>query len=143
MDIQFPQILFQIVNFGVVFGVLVYYLYKPVKKVLEKRSKKVEEGQKAAAVVLEEKKNLEDLKKKPLKDAEKEAAQLLEEANLAAAARRKELMAKAKDDIAAELSKERQAIKDELFSTKEHMRLEFNKAVFAVAEKFFAQSDKK
>jgi len=38
MDIQLPQIIFQIVNFGVVVGALTYLLYKPVKKMLDERS---------------------------------------------------------------------------------------------------------
>ena len=41
MDIQLPQIIFQLVNFGVVFGAIVYLLYKPTQKILDERAKRV------------------------------------------------------------------------------------------------------
>ena len=41
MDIQLPQIIYQLVNFGVVFGAVTYLLYKPVQKILDERSKRI------------------------------------------------------------------------------------------------------
>jgi F-type H+-transporting ATPase subunit b len=143
MDIQIPQILFQIINFGVVAGALTYFLYKPVLKVLEERSKKIEEAQKAAEVTLAEKRQIDEMKKKAQKDAEKEAAKLLEEATQAAASRKKELLAKAKEEAIAEKSKAMQSFEEEKSVMVENIQKEFNSAVVAAVEKVIGAFDKK
>ena len=144
MDIQFPQILFQFINFGVVFAGLVYVLFKPVKKMLDDRSAKIEEAQKAAEQTLAEKHQMDELKKKTLKDAEKQAAALIEEATKAAESKRKDLMAKAKLEITAQIEKERQDLVDEKSTMLSEMKSEFNKAVFATVEKLLStELDKK
>src|SRR5689334_15718740 len=113
MDIQIPQILFQIVNFGVVAGALTYLLYKPVQKMLAERSSRVEEAQKAAEVTLAEKANIDKMKKDATKAAEKQAAALIEEATKEYQARKKDLMMQAKREAAAEYEKILQTAQDE------------------------------
>jgi len=78
MDIKLNLILFQVVNFGVVFGALVYFLYKPVVKLLDARAKKTADAEKAAAETLKEREETEVIKTKTKAQAEKEAAKLLE-----------------------------------------------------------------
>ncbi|MFZ5376860.1 MAG: ATP synthase F0 subunit B [Patescibacteria group bacterium] len=80
MDIQFPQILFQMINFGVVAGALYFLLGKPVKKIFDERSEKIREGQEAAEKAIENQKKLELLEKKIKQEAEKKAAELLKDA---------------------------------------------------------------
>ncbi len=143
MDIQFPQILFQIINFGVVAGALTYFLYTPVKKVLDDRSKKVEEGQKAAEASIAEKRQIDELRKKIIKDAEKEAAKLLEEATQAATARKKELMAKAKEEATANAAAEQQNKMDEVAALKQTIKSQYADAVVAAVEKIGMSIDKK
>jgi F-type H+-transporting ATPase subunit b len=143
MDIQLPQILFQIINFGVVAGALTYFLYKPVKQVLDDRAKKVEEGQKAAEQNIAEKHQLDEMKRKAVKDAEKEATALLEEANQSAAAKRKELLAKAKEEADAEIAKMKAAWTDEKAGIIADVKKEFSNAVVATVEKVFGAMDKK
>jgi len=108
MDIQLPQILFQMINFGVVAGALTVLLYKPILKLFEERSKKIEAGQKAAEENLAEREKIEKHQHKVKQEAEKEAALILDEARSKAEKLRKELVAAAKTEAAAEISEMKQ-----------------------------------
>jgi F0F1-type ATP synthase membrane subunit b/b' len=57
MEINFLQILFQAINFGVVFGAITFLLYKPVMKMLDERAKKIAEGQSAAEKSIRERRD--------------------------------------------------------------------------------------
>ncbi len=140
MDIQFPQILFQIINFSVVLGALVYFLYKPVQKILDERAKLVEEGQLAAQKAIAESEKFEDTKKGIKQKAEKEAAKLLEEATQSAKERREQLLAKAKEEALQEVERLRQAWNEEKRASLQNMKKEFAEAVVATAEKVIGSS---
>lgn len=96
MDIQLPQLLFQIVNFSVVLGALIYLLYKPIQKILDERAAHVAESLKEVEQVTAEKAQLQAFKAKTKREAEKEAAHILEEAKQLATKRKQELAAEAK-----------------------------------------------
>ena len=82
MQIELTQILFQIINFGVVLGVLWYLLYKPVLKIFAERAKRIEEGQKAAAKALENQEKINEIKLKTEAESKKKASQVLKEASV-------------------------------------------------------------
>lgn len=105
MDIQIPQILFQLINFSVVLGLLTYLLYKPVQKVLDERAQRVSESLKEAELVAEEKEKLQTLKAKTKREAEKEAARILEDAQKLAAKRKQQLAAETKVALEKEMEK--------------------------------------
>jgi len=140
MDIEFPQILFQIINFGVVAGALTYLLYKPILKILEERSKKIEEGQLAAEKAIAEQSQVEDMKKKIKQQAEREATAILEEASKAAAKNRSEVTAKAKAEALKEVERLRSAWHDEKQKSMQDMKSQFADAVLAATQKVLGAS---
>jgi F-type H+-transporting ATPase subunit b len=144
MDIQFPQILFQLANFSVVAIALTVLLYKPIQKILRERALKVEEGQKAADAAIEEKLQLDELKQKVKKEAEKEAAKIVEEAMQTAQARKKEFLADAKNQAKAEIEKMRQEFMEEQKTTIKSLKTQFADAVVMTASKVLGEElDKK
>jgi F-type H+-transporting ATPase subunit b len=144
MDIQLPQILFQIINFGVVTGALTVLMFKPIRKMLAERSARIEEAQKAAETTLAEKKNIDEMKRKVIRDAEKQATSVVEEATRDAANRKKELRAQAQKEVQAELSKQMDNWQEEKAAEVARMRQEFADAVLEAAEKVTGMSlDKK
>ncbi|MBI5151868.1 MAG: ATP synthase F0 subunit B [Candidatus Pacebacteria bacterium] len=144
MDIKLDQILFQIVNFGVVFGALTYFLYKPVVKMLDERAKKVVDAEKASNEALREREEAETLKSKTKSQAEKEAGKYLEKAKEQAATYKKELMQEAKDEVKAERDKAMKAWETEKASMAREMQKEFTLGVYTVAEKLLGKAvDKK
>lgn len=139
MDILFPQILFQIINFGVVLGALTYLLYKPVIKILDERAQKIEEGQVAAEKALAEQNQAEEMKKKTKQQAEKEAAKILEEANKLATTKASKIQAKAKEEALAEVERLRQAWNEEKRKSLKDMQRQYADSVIASTEKVLAQ----
>jgi len=143
MDIQIPQIIFQTINFSVVVGALTYLLYKPVGKMLESRSKRIEESQQAATEILQEKEALAALKQKTIQAAEKQAQEIIAKAHLSA---KKEaegelatLMKKAEkqvEKLKADWQVERKKQETEL-------RKSFTESVILVTEKIIGKLDAK
>ena len=144
MDIKLELILFQVVNFGVVFGALVYFLYKPVVKLLDERAKKTADAEKAAMETLKEREEAEAIKTKTKSQAEKEAGKLLEKAKEQSVALKKELSAEAKAAIQAERAKALKNWEEEKASMIREMQKEFAQGVYSVAEKLLGKAvDKK
>lgn len=144
MDIQIPQILFQIINFGVVFGALTYFLYRPIQKILEERAQRIEEGQVAAQANLTEKQKIEELKKQSKKEAEKQAAQILDEARKDAQKTSQELVAKAQEHAKAQILKFQAEWQEQKKEMLKELKQQFAEAVIATSEKVVGASlDKK
>ena len=108
MEINFMQVLFQAVNFGVIFFVLTKFLYKPIQKVLDERALKINDGLKAAEANLKAQSDLEETKKKAVAKARREAAKLVSAAEVTAKAKAAEVLKKAR----AEAKKEAEGIVD-------------------------------
>jgi len=139
MDIQLPQILFQMINFGVVAGALTFLLYKPVKKMLEERSNRVEAAQQAADATLLEKQKLDETRKRLLTEAEKEAQAIVEEAKRDAKRIEKEMIAEAKKAAEGQVDKERKLLADEYKTTIKELRQSFVTQVAAMTEKVIGE----
>jgi len=103
MDIQLPQILFQMVNFSVVLGAVVYLLYKPVQKILDERAQRVAESQNEVERITKEKQDFEALKTKTKLELEKKAVEFLENAQQTAAQKEQELIKQTKTTLQANL----------------------------------------
>ena len=113
MDIQFPQILFQIINFGVVAGALTFLLYKPVKKMLEERSNRIEEAQKAAEVTMAEKRSIDETRKKSQQEAAAEANSIIESARKSAKDMEKEIVAEIRQKAKADVELQQKQLAEE------------------------------
>lgn len=140
MDIQLPQILFQIINFGVVLGALSYLLYKPIMKVLDERAKKIEDAQKAAQQAIVDQEQMEGTKKQIRQKAEKEAAKILEEAQKVADQKKAHVASKAKEEALKEVDRLREAWNEEKRKSLQDMKKSFADAVIAASEKVIGES---
>lgn len=98
MEILFPQILFYLINFSVMVGVLSFLLYKPLLKMFDERAKRIEEGQKAAAEAMEGQAQIAQLKKDTQKKLDKDAAKIMEAAVKEAEAEKARIIATAQEE---------------------------------------------
>ena len=144
MNIQLPQIIFQIINFSVVLGALSYLLYKPILKMLDERAERIQEAQKAATEALEEKSKVEQSARAAKQKAEHAAQVILEEAKALASTQKQELLKSAQaeaEQLLVKMKKDWQAEKEKLAS---EMKQDFAEAVLTVSEKVIGQKlDKK
>ena len=77
MEINFWQVFFQAVNFGVIMFLLNKILYKPVMKLLDERAKKINESMALADKNTKEANETEKLKKAEIAKARKEATTII------------------------------------------------------------------
>lgn len=94
MDIQVSQIIFQLINFSVVVGGVTYLLHKPILKILEERSSRIEAAQKAARETLLERERITAEEETILKKAREQASSIVEKGRQTA----KEIEAQATSD---------------------------------------------
>lgn len=98
MEILFPQILFYLINFSVMVGVLSFLLYKPLLKMFDERAKRIEEGQKAAAEAMEGQAQIAQLIKDTQKKLDKDVAKTMESAVKEAEAEKARIIAVAHEE---------------------------------------------
>jgi F-type H+-transporting ATPase subunit b len=135
MEIELPQIIFQMINFGVVLFVLNRFLYRPVLKMLEERRQKVEAAAKAAEETLKEKSSLDERKEEILKKAKKEAAGILAQAKADAAEMLRDTESQAKADQEARRSKFDADLKSMKAAAIKDQAKEIKEAALLIAEK--------
>jgi F-type H+-transporting ATPase subunit b len=144
MEIQLPQILFQVVNFSVVLGALWYLLYKPVLKIFAERAKRIEEGQKAAQKAIEQQEKIGELKAKTTQELKKESAKVLQQATKEAEEQKSAILEEAKKQAAAEIERMKQNWEEEQTQRIQHINQQLVDVVIAASEKVIGQSlDKK
>lgn len=140
MEINLAQIIFQMVNFGMVLAALTYLIYKPVLKLLEDRRTRVADAAEAAAAVMKEKENLEKVKEKTLSEASVKAKKMEDEIRREAKADAKLLLEESKSEISAKevkFSSELAKLKKEELKS---MESEVKKAALTIAEKVLGSS---
>lgn len=103
----------QLVNFGIVFGVLYWFALKPLVKTMADRTKKIEQGlqdAKDAASRLDESRAEQLL---IIKEAKKEAQEIVEKARVLSDQMREEMIAKAKEEIGVIINQEKSKMQQE------------------------------
>jgi F-type H+-transporting ATPase subunit b len=140
MEIEVGSILAQILNFGILTGLLTFFLLKPIKSVLETRSRRIAEGQKAADEALAEKARIGELKAQAEKDAKQQTKSILASAREEAEARKVELMAEIKTEADDTRAKMLKSLEKEKAALVQAWQEQFEATVIDVAEKIVGES---
>ncbi|NCN83063.1 MAG: hypothetical protein GW947_03790 [Candidatus Pacebacteria bacterium] len=135
MNIQLAQLVYQTINFLIVFGALSYLLYKPILKIFAERSKRIEEGQKAAQKALQEQENVEAMKQSSKTKIEREREKVLKEATSAAKEQSAQIIATAKTQAETEISHLKEQWKDQQRKDKAEMESQLVELVIATTTK--------
>lgn len=114
MQINLMQILWQIVNFVILLIILTKLVYRPILKILEERSKKIQAGLQAAEKSLEEQAKAEAKHRHLLAQAEGEAEKILDATRAEAKVTAKDIIATARREAKANADKEYQILRDKL-----------------------------
>jgi len=122
MEIRWYQLLFQIVNFGVLIFVLNRWLYRPILKIVEGRNRKIEDSIKAAEATLEEKEKISELKKQAVAEAQIEAVKIVDAAKYQADLTGKKIINDAQTEAEAAVAKKMELLEDR--SSQEEKRLQ-------------------
>ncbi|MBU1499660.1 F0F1 ATP synthase subunit B [Patescibacteria group bacterium] len=114
MSIQWYQLLFQIINFGILILVLKKFLYQPIITIINQRNKKIEDSIKAAEANLKEKAKIEAIKKQAVIEAEKEAVLIVETARKESDKTGKQILLAARVEAEAEVNKKLKLLTEKL-----------------------------
>lgn len=139
MEIIPLQIIYQIVNFSIIMGLLTYLLYKPILKVFEERSKRIEEGQKAAQDLIQEKAAIEQLKENTAKKLEIEETQKMQALADHVKANKQQLLAEAQKEVDAYIKNQQEKWQEEKQRRIQALRDDLIDSIIEVSQKVISR----
>ncbi len=140
MEIDFKQVLLQLINFGILVFVFGKFMFRPILKILDARSKKIAEGQIAAESSLKAAAEAEKKQAARLAEASKKASVILAEAKAESKKQGAELLKDAKAVVTVELDKQKEAFQRELDKMEEALKGRLANMVVETTKKVLADS---
>ena len=134
MEIRWYQLLFQVINFGLLIFVLNRFLYRPILKIVEQRNKKIEDSIRAAEATLKEKEKIAEIKKQVVAEAEKEAVAIIETAKTRAGKTGKQLLVRAQAEAEAAVAKKMELLTDRMVQEEERLKTKISRLVVATTK---------
>jgi F-type H+-transporting ATPase subunit b len=125
IGINWEILLAQLINFGLLFGLLSLLLYKPMRRMLDQRSAKIKESMEQADQIKEQLAKAEEQVKAQLNTARKEGQVILAQAT--------QLGEKLKEEARAEAKKQAEAI---VVKARADIEMERDKAIGEVRREF-------
>jgi F-type H+-transporting ATPase subunit b len=137
--IELNLLIAQIVNFGIVLFVLYKFAYKPILKVLNDRTKKIDQGLKDSETAARKLEEVTEKEKEVLLSAKKEAADIIKKSQEAAARETGEMIAKTKSQQETMLKDALAQIESEKNKMLGEIKSEMSELVVAAAEKIIGE----
>ncbi|MFH0956170.1 MAG: F0F1 ATP synthase subunit B [Candidatus Falkowbacteria bacterium] len=137
--IDWHLLLAQIFNFAIVFGVLYWFAFKPLGKVMAERTAKIEKGLDDAKKVGEKLSQTQAEFNKAMGEAKKQANMILEKAAADADARKQEMIIRAKEEIGQIINQEKQKMQTEKEITLKEIKKEVADLVITTVEKVLGE----
>jgi len=125
----------QMINFAIVISVLYYFALKPLMKVMEERTNKIEKSINDAKKIEEKLEKTDHEYKEILAGAKKEAGEIVEKSIALADEKRKEMLDKAKIEIGAVINEEKAKMQTEKANVLKEIKKEVASMVVASLEK--------
>jgi len=132
-------IIAQVVNFAIVLLVLYKFAYKPILKMLNDRTKKIEKGLKDAEDANKKITELENRDKEMLVEAKKETQKIIASAENTAKKNKDEIIAEAKSQAEKILQEAKKKIEDEKVKMISEIKAEVSGLVVAATEKIIGE----
>ena len=125
----------QLINFGIVMLVLWKWVFTPVTRALEKRTKRIEDSLKNAVLIDTQQKEFEDWKAKEINAAKKQAGEILNTAKADAEKLKDDILAQAKSENEKILETGRSSLKLEKDQILQETKAELVELATQMAEK--------
>lgn len=139
--IDWKTVIAQMVNFGIVFSVLYFFAFKPIKKIMDEREKKISKG-------LEDAKNNAEIIKKSKEDYEKviteakmEANNLFQKGKKEAEAKKSEMLEQAKKEVETLIQTGKKTLEIEKNKMVDEAKNEIVSLVVSATEKILKEKD--
>lgn len=129
----------QTVNFAIVLGVLYFFAFKPIAKMMAERSQKIEKSLADAKEIEDRLQEAETEKKTIITEAKKAATEILVAADLQGVKRQEEMIKKAKEDIEKIISSEKGKLAAEKAETLKELKAETASLIALTVEKLLKE----
>ncbi|MFC1995881.1 F0F1 ATP synthase subunit B [Chloroflexota bacterium] len=144
LGINLPILVAQIVNFGILFGLMYLLAYKPIMRMLDERSRKIKESMEQTDSIKEQAARAEEETKKHLEAAAQEGQEVIARATRTGEEVRREAQQEAKREAESLVAKARAEIQRERDDVIDELRKEFADLTIMAASKIIDRSlDKK
>lgn len=138
LGVDWRLLVAQLVNFGLVLFVMAKFVYKPLLKVMDERTGKIEQGLKDAAAAADAKNAASSEKDQVVTEARQRARAIIEEAESLAVTLRDEQTKKAKAEVEAIVAKGKDQLTADRAASLAAARTELADIVVAAAGKVLA-----
>ncbi|AAW40135.1 MAG: F0F1 ATP synthase subunit B [Dehalococcoides mccartyi] len=144
LGINIPSFIAQVVNFGLLLGLLYLFAYKPILAKLDERSARIKESMERTDQVKEQAQRAEEEFKKKIGEASQQGQLVIERAVKTGDEIRQKAIEEARAEAEAMLSRARTEIRQERDEVVDQLRKEFAELTILAAGKVIDQSlDKK
>ncbi len=144
LGISLPTLLAQIVNFAILFGLLYLVAYKPIMRMLDERSKKVQESMEQTEYIKEQAEHAEEETKRRIEAGSKEGQEVIARAVRTGEEVRQQAQQEAREEGESLITRARASIQRERDDAIDELRKEFADLTILAAEKVIDRSlDKK
>jgi len=140
LGISLPTLLAQVVNFGILFGLLYLVAYKPIMKKLDERSRKIKDSMEQTELIKQQAKHAEEEVKKQLEAAGKEGMEMMARAMHAGEEMRQKAQKEARQDAETIITRARAEIQQERDGAIDELRKEFVDLTIMAAGKVIEKS---
>lgn len=140
LGIDWKLLIAQIINFLVLLAILYKFLYRPVLELMQKRTKRIEDGLNKAKEIEEELAKTREDYKNQISRAKKEANEILARAETLAKGKEKEFTDRAKEQITRIVNREKVKLGAEKEKTIKEIKSEVADLVAVSLEKILGQT---
>ncbi len=140
LGINLPGLIAQIINFGLLLGILYLVLYKPVLRMLDQRSQRIKESLEQAERLEHESARAEERVKEQIDAARQEGRTIVAQATEVADRVREEARGQARTEAEAIIERARAEVRRESDEASEELRRQFADLTVAAAERVIRSS---
>jgi len=135
LGMNWHGLLGQFISFGILLGLLILFAYKPITRVLDERSQRIQEGMDQAENIKKQTASTEKLVQEQLAEARKQGQDMVAQAEQIGERLREEAREQAKQDAEAIVARARSEIQAEHEEAIGELRREFVDVAIQAAEK--------
>ena len=140
LGINLPTLLAQIINFGILLGLLYLVAYKPIMRMLDERSRRVKESMEQTDLIKQQAERAEEEVKKQIEAAGKEGMEIIARAMHTGEEMRQKAQQEAKQNAESLVVRARVEIQRERDGAIDELRREFADLTIMAAEKVIEKS---
>jgi len=140
IGIDWQVLLAQLINFGILFGLLFFLLYKPMRRMLDERTAKIRESMEQTEQIKEQMARTEEQVREQLEAARREGQDILAQAAQMGGRLKEEARVEARQDAEVIIARARTEIERERDEAIEEVKRQFVDLAITAAEKVISET---